>query len=94
MLGYYVREQGVISLEEAVYKMSGFPAQKLRWTDRGLLKEGYWADLVILNPDTVIDRATYEAPHQYSEGIMHVIVNGKLVVYNGAHTRACPGATL
>ena len=94
VLGHYVREQGVISLEEAVYKMSGFPAQKLRWTDRGLLKEGYWADLVILNPDTVADRATYQAPHQYPEGILHVIVNGKLVVHNDDHTQARPGSVL
>ena len=94
VLGHYVREQGVISLEEAIWKMSGFPAQKLRWSDRGLVKKGYKADLVILDPDTVADRATYEAPHQYPVGITHVIVNGELVVHDDSHTRARPGRVL
>jgi N-acyl-D-amino-acid deacylase len=94
ILGRYVRERGVISLEKAIWKMSGLPAQKLRWTDRGLVKQGYKADLVIFNPDTVTDRATYEAPHQYATGIHHVIVNGKPVIQNAAHTRARPGQVL
>ena len=94
VLGRYVREQGVISLEEATWKISGFPAQKLRWTDRGLVKKGYKADLVILDPDTVADRATYEAPHQYPVGIPHVIVNGKLVIHDNSHTQARPGSVL
>jgi N-acyl-D-amino-acid deacylase len=94
VLGRYVREQGVISLEEAIRKMSGLPAQKLRWTDRGLVKKGYRADLVVLNPDTVADLATYEVPHQYPVGIPHVIVNGKLAIHNSTHTRARPGSVL
>ena len=94
VLGRYVREQGVISLEEATWKISGFPAQKLRWLDRGLVKKGYKADLVILDPDTVADRATYEAPHQYPVGIPHVIVNGKLVIHDNSHTQARPGSVL
>jgi N-acyl-D-amino-acid deacylase len=94
VLGRYVREQGVISLEEAIWKMSGFPAQKLRWTDRGLVGKGYKADLVILDPDTVADRATYEAPHQYPLGIPHVIVNGKLVIHHGHHVQERPGSIL
>ena len=94
ILGGYVREQGVITLEEAIWKMSGLPALKLRWTDRGLIKEGYRADLVILNPDTVIDHATYQAPRQYAAGIHHVIVNGRLVIHDGVHTRALPGRVL
>ena len=94
VLGRYVREQGVISLEEATWKISGFPAQKLRWSDRGLVKKGYKADLVILDPDTVADRATYEAPHQYPVGIPHVIVNGKLVIHDNSHTQARPGSVL
>ena len=94
VLGRYVREQGVISLEEAIWKMSGFPAQKLRWMDRGLVKKGYKADLVILNPDTVADRATYESPHQYPVGIPHVIVNGRLVVHDNSHTQARPGRVI
>jgi N-acyl-D-aspartate/D-glutamate deacylase len=94
VLGYYVRELGVVSLEEAIWKMCGLPAQKLRWTDRGLLKEGYRADLVILDPETVADRATFQDPHQYPVGVQHVIVNGKAVVLNGAHTQARPGRVL
>ncbi len=94
VLGHYVRELGVISLEDAVWKMSGFPAQKLRWSDRGLVKKGYQADLVVLNPDTVAERSTYTAPHQYPAGIPHVIVNGKLVVHNDDHTQTRPGSVL
>jgi N-acyl-D-aspartate/D-glutamate deacylase len=94
VLGYYVREQGVISLEEAIQKMCSLPAKKLRWTDRGLVKKGYQADLVVLNPDTVADIATYQAPHQYPVGIPHVIVNGKLVIHDGVHTGIRPGNVL
>ncbi len=94
VLGYYVRQQGVISLEEAIQKMSGLPAQKLRCLDRGLVKKGYRADLVILDPETVADRATYETPHQYPVGIHHVIVNGKLVIHSSVHTQARPGIVL
>ena len=74
--------------------MCGFPAQKLRWTDRGQIKRGYSADLVVLDPDTVMDRATYQAPHQYPIGIHDVIVNGKLVIHEGIHTQARPGIVL
>jgi N-acyl-D-amino-acid deacylase len=94
VLGRYVRERNVISLEEAIYKMTGLPAQKLRWTDRGRLEEGYQADLVILDPETVIDEATYEDPHRFPRGIMAVMVNGTLVVDGGRHTGALPGRTL
>jgi N-acyl-D-amino-acid deacylase len=94
VLGRYVREQGVITLEEAIWKMSGLPAQTLRWTDRGLVKKGYKADLVVLDPDTVADQATYEAPHQYPVGISHVLVNGKLVIHDNSHTQARPGDVL
>jgi len=94
VLGRYVREQGVLSLEEAMWKMTGFPAQKLRWADRGLVKQGLKADLVVLDPDTVADRATFQAPHQYPAGIQHVIVNGRLVVSEGRHTKTRPGRVL
>lgn len=94
VLGHYVRELGVIPLEQAIWKMSGLPAQMLRWTDRGQLKPGSRADVVVLNPGTVSDRATYEAPHQYPEGIHHVIVNGQIVVRDGTHTQSRPGAIL
>lgn len=94
VLGRYVREEGILSLEEAVWKMSGFPAQKLGWADRGLVRVGYKADLVVLDPDTVADRATFAQPHQYPTGIPHVLVNGQLVVQDGSHTGARPGAIL
>jgi N-acyl-D-amino-acid deacylase len=94
VLSRYVREQGVISLEEAIWKMSGLPAHKLRWADRGLVKKGYKADLVILDPDTVADQANYGAPHHYPVGIPHVIVNGKLVIHGNGHTQARPGRVL
>jgi len=94
VLGRYVRERNVISLEQAIYKMTGLPARKLRWRDRGRLEEGYRADLVILDPDTVVDRATYEDPHRYPRGIAAVIVNGTLVIDDGVHTGARPGRTL
>lgn len=94
ILGRYVREQGVISLEEAIWKMSGYPAQKLRWADRGLIKKGYRADVAVLDPERVADRATYDQPHQFPAGMPHVIVNGELVVQEGAHTQARPGSVL
>ncbi len=94
VLSHYVRELGVISLEEAVWKMSGLPAHKLRWTDRGQLKRGFRADIVVFKPDTVADQATYEAPHQYPTGIVCVCVNGELVVRDGIHTQARPGVVL
>jgi N-acyl-D-amino-acid deacylase len=94
VLARYVREEGILSLEEAIWKMSGLPAFKLQWSDRGLLKEGYRADVVVLDPDQVADRASYEAPHQYPVGIHHVIVNGTPVIENSTHTRARPGAIL
>jgi N-acyl-D-amino-acid deacylase len=94
ILGHHVREQHVLSLEEAVWKMTGLPARKLRWADRGLIKPGFWADMVILNPDTIRDQATYREPHQYPVGIRHVMVNGNLVIQEGQHTMARPGMIL
>jgi N-acyl-D-amino-acid deacylase len=94
LLARYVREEGILSLEEAIWKMSGLPAQRLRWQDRGLVRKGFQADLVVLDPHLVADRATYEAPHQIPLGIPHVIVNGSLVVHDNAHTRARPGRVL
>jgi N-acyl-D-amino-acid deacylase len=94
VLGRYVREGQVISLEEAVWKMSGLPAQKLHWADRGLIKKGQRADVVVLDPERVADLATYDKPHQYPAGMPHVIVNGELVVRDGTHTQARPGSVL
>ena len=80
ILGRYVREQGVISLEDAIRKMSSAVATRLSIQDRGVLREGFWADVVIFDPKTIIDRATYETPHQLSLGVRHVFVNGVAVV--------------
>lgn len=93
-LGHYVREEKIVSLEEAVRKITTLPAGKLRLNDRGILKEGFWADIVVFDPDNIKDKATYTDPHQYPEGIMHVIVNGQLVVENGVLTRKRPGKVL
>ena len=94
ILGRYVREQSLMSLETAVHKMSGFPAERLGLRDRGRVREGMVADLAIFDPDTVVDRATFERPHQISDGVRHVLVNGELIVSNGKHTGARPGAVL
>ncbi len=91
ILGRYVREQGVIPLEDAIRKMSSAVATRLSITDRGVLREGLWADVVIFDPETIIDRATFEAPHQLSEGMRYVFVNGVAVVRDGQHTGAKPG---
>jgi len=90
-LGKYVREERVLTLEDAVRKMSSFPAQIMGLVDRGLLKENYWADVVLFNPLTVHDVGTFENPAQYPIGIEHVIVNGVAVIENGMHTGATPG---
>ena len=95
ILGRYVREEpSVMSLETAVHKMSGFPAQRLGLSDRGRVAEGLAADLVIFDPQTVIDRATFEDPHQYPVGIPYVFVAGVPVVDDGKHTGARPGRVL
>jgi N-acyl-D-amino-acid deacylase len=91
ILGRYVREEGVITLEEAVRKASSAVAARLAIRDRGLLREGMFADIVVFDPETVGDRATYEEPHQLSVGIEHVFVNGVAVVRHGQHTGALPG---
>ncbi|MGH7482922.1 MAG: N-acyl-D-amino-acid deacylase family protein [Longimicrobiales bacterium] len=91
ILGKYVREEGVMPLEEAVRKMSSAVATRLSIGDRGLLREGFYADIVIFDPETVIDRATFEDPHQLSVGVRHVLVNGVPVVRDGTHTGAKPG---
>jgi N-acyl-D-amino-acid deacylase len=94
VLGEYVRVRKVISLEEAIRKMTSLPAEHFRFTDRGLIKEGMAADLVLLDPATVGDAATFEKPHAYPTGIPHVFVNGVAVVKNGEHTGAKPGTVL
>ena len=94
VLGVYVREQRVISLEEAVRKMTSFPAQRLGLGDRGLLRPGLKADIAIFDPATVRDLATFEKPHQYGQGFSLVIVNGQIVFQSGAMTAARPGRVL
>ncbi len=91
VLGKYVREEKVISLEEAVRKLTLLPATNLKIRDRGRLALGYFADLAIFDPDTIADHATFEQPHQYSTGMVHVIVNGVPVLADGKHTGATPG---
>ena len=82
VLSKYVREEKVISLEEAIRRMTSLPAQKFQLTNRGLLKEGYAADIVVFNEATVQDLSTYEQPHQYSTGFKYVLVNGQVVIEN------------
>jgi dihydroorotase/N-acyl-D-amino-acid deacylase len=94
VLGVYVRERNVLGLEEAVRKMSSFPAQRLGLVERGLLRPGMKADIVVFDPARVRDRATFEKPHQYAEGFTHVIVNGVVVYESGAMTAARPGRVL
>jgi N-acyl-D-amino-acid deacylase len=91
LLGKYVREEGVISLSEAIRRLTSFPAENLGLEDRGRLREGYFADIAIFDPATITDNATYSAPHQYASGVRHVIVNGVPVLLDGEHTGATPG---
>jgi len=93
ILGYYVRE-GVLTIQEAVRKMTSFPAQRLGLRDRGLLREGFKADITIFDPDKVKDEATFTDPHRFPMGIPYVIVNGTIVVDKAAHTGALPGKAL
>jgi N-acyl-D-amino-acid deacylase len=94
VLGHYVRELGLLALPQAVFKMTGGPAAALDLRDRGLLREGYRADLTLFDPRTVTERATYDEPHRYPDGIPWVIVNGEVVVAAGEHTGALPGRVL
>ena len=94
VLGKYVREERVLTLEEAVRKMSAIPAERFGLADRGIVREGAWADLVLFDRDTVADRATFAEPHQYPDGIPYVIVNGRIVIDGGEHTGVLPGRVL
>ncbi len=95
VLGRYVREEpSVLSLEEAVRKMTGLPAERMTLRDRGLIAEGLAADVVVFDADTVIDLSTFEEPHQYPIGVPYVLVNGTAVVDGGVHTGARPGRVL
>ncbi len=94
VLGTYVRERGVLTLEEAVRKMTSFPAQRFQLYDRGLLRPGAYADLVMFDPDTVAELSTYSEPHAYPRGIGMVMVNGVVVIENGEHSGVLPGKVL
>ncbi|MGB7161262.1 MAG: D-aminoacylase [Tepidisphaeraceae bacterium] len=94
VLGHYVRERKVIPLEEAIRKMTSMPALAFRFADRGLLRDGYAADLTVFDPKTVTDKATFERPHQYSEGVAYVIVNGRVVMEDGKMTGTLSGGPI
>jgi len=91
VLGLYARDQRALTLADAIHRLTGLPAENLRLRRRGLLRPGYYADVVVFNPDSVRDHATFEQPHQYATGIRHVFVNGTHVVRGGVHTGAKPG---
>jgi len=94
VLGIYVRERKLLTWEDAVRKMTSLNAAKVGLKDRGLLLAGLAADITVFDPDKVIDRSTYVAPFEYSEGIEYVVVNGSLVLEHGRHTGARPGHVL
>ena len=94
VLGEYVRVRHVIPIEEAIRKMTSLPAAQFHFAQRGLVKEGYAADLVVFDPAAVSDRATFEQPHAYASGIPYVFVNGVAVVSKGEQTTARPGTVL
>ena len=91
VLAKYVREEKVLTLEEAVRRFTSLPASNLKLSERGMLKPGHFADVVVFDPETVQDHATFEAPHQYATGVAHVFVNGTQVLADGDHTGATPG---
>jgi N-acyl-D-aspartate/D-glutamate deacylase len=94
ILGVYVREKGLLKLEDAVRKMTSQNAVKIGVYDRGLLRPGNWADITLFDPERIIDRSTYTSPFQYSEGVEYVLVNGQVVLERGRHTGARPGKAL
>ncbi len=94
VLGKYCRDEKLFDLPAAIYKMTSYPCKRIGIKDRGLIKEGYFADLVIFNPDTISDTATYESPKNYPKGIEYVIINGKITVNKGNHTGAKAGRIL
>jgi N-acyl-D-amino-acid deacylase len=90
-LGKYVREEKIVSLGEAIRRLTKLPAENLRIQKRGKLQPGYFADVVVFNADSIQDKATFEQPKLYAEGMVHVFVNGVHVLKNGQHTGAKPG---
>ena len=91
LLAYFVRDEKVIPMEDAIYKLTSLPATNLKLKKRGALKEGYFADIVVFDANTIQDNATFQEPHQYATGMQHVFVNGEQVLKDGEHTGATPG---
>jgi len=91
VLGACVRDLRLLSLEQAVHKMTGGSAEALGWTERGWLKPGCFADVTVFDPARIADVATYDSPHQYATGVSTVVVNGEVVIDGGEHTGALPG---
>jgi N-acyl-D-amino-acid deacylase len=94
VLGRYVREQGLLGWEEAIHKMTGLPARRLGLRERGIVREGAFADLVVVDPGQVIDTATFAEPHRYPEGIRQVLINGRFAIRDGQQTGELPGRVL
>ena len=93
-LGKYVRDEKLMSMEEGVRRMTSLPISHLKIKKRGELKKGYYADIVVFDPKQIIDQATFDNPHQYSTGVVHVFVNGTHVLKEGEHTGAFPGKAI
>lgn len=91
LLGKYVRDEKVIPLEEAIYKLTSLPVSNLKIKKRGTLTSGHYADVVLFDPEKIQDQATFEKPHQYATGMVHVFVNGTQVLKDGEHTGSFPG---
>jgi N-acyl-D-amino-acid deacylase len=91
VLSRYVREKNILTIEDAIRKMTSLPAQTFGLKNRGLIKEGYVADILLIDENIVADQATFEQPHQYAKGFEYVVVNGKLVINKGHFTGALPG---
>ena len=89
-----MREEKTLTLPDAIRKFSALPAQRMRLTDRGVLKEGMWADVVVFDPETIRDLATFDNPNQLSEGMRYVLINGVPVIEEGKMTNALPGKVL
>jgi N-acyl-D-amino-acid deacylase len=91
VLGRYVRDEKALTLTDAIRRLSGLPAANLKLDDRGLLRNGFLADVVVFDPATISDHATFDTPHQYATGVSHVFVNGVQVLKDGEHTGSKPG---
>jgi N-acyl-D-amino-acid deacylase len=94
LLGHYIRDEGLAPLEDAIRRLTSFPANMLRIKDRGSLKTGYYGDVVVFDPAKIQDHATFAQPHQFATGLVHVFVNGEQVLKDGEHTGAKPGVVV